>query len=307
MDEKINERYEKLSEIENYKQINEDFESGKTFLIDYKNSIESNKFGFPLTKFYPNVTGQLSYKSRINKNLIKDLKYETPQYLPNTPHLVGSSMCPRPLSIPFVNLKEKSEKIINNIKKEEIFNSLKNKNVFNLEKPMKDSKALPSYFCVKLGADSPKTRKYLIKMFDEEIQNKKKEYNNDPKYFLKDSSLIGLSNYKTYLQNNLTKNRFNGNKIPYTKQVDIYNKFKITKRLIKKEGWNKMHLERQNINHEVYTKLYQIRNVGDKNNIFKRNFSNIDSFENKTGEENYNFISKEFEKDKSSEINNNNN
>ena len=64
MDEKINERYEKLSEIENYKQINEDFESGKTFLIDYKNSIESNKFGFPLTKFYPNVTGQLSYKSR---------------------------------------------------------------------------------------------------------------------------------------------------------------------------------------------------------------------------------------------------
>ena len=160
-------------------------------------------------------------------------------------------MCPRPLSIPFVNLKEKSEKIINNIKKEEIFNSLKNKNVFNLEKPMKDSKALPSYFCVKLGADSPKTRKYLIKMFDEEIQNKKKEYNNDPKYFLKDSSLIGLSNYKTYLQNNLTKNRFNGNKIPYTKQVDIYNKFKITKRLIKKEGWNKMHLERQNINHEV--------------------------------------------------------
>ena len=307
MDEKINEKYEKLSEIENYKQINEDFESGKTFLIDYKNSLESNKFGFPLTKFYPNVTGQLSYKSRINKNLIKDLKYETPQYLPNTPHLVGSSMCPRPLSIPFVNLKEKSEKIINNIKKEEIFNKLKNKNVFNLEKPMKDSKALPSYFCVKLGADSPKTRKYLIKMFDEEIQNKKKEYNNDPKYFLKDSSLIGLSNYKTYLQNNLTKNRFNGNKIPYTKQVDIYNKFKITKRLIKKEGWNKMHLERQNINHEVYTKLYQIRNVGDKNNIFKRNFSNIDSFENKTGEENYNFISKEFEKDKSSEINNNNN
>ena len=277
--EEIAKGYDKLSEIENYKQINEDFETGKTNLIDYIKNIECNLFGIPLTKFYPNLTGQKPYKSRMIRGLVKELQYPPPQYLPNTTHLVGSSMFPRPASIPFINQSEKSDHLIDAIKKEEIFDLLKNKKMFDMEKPINDKKSLPSYFCVKLGVDSPKTRKYLIDVFEEYIQNRKKEYNNDPKYYLKDSFIKGLTNYKNYLKNNLTKNIFNGNKIPYSKQKDINNKFKIVKKLVKKEGWNKMHLERQNINHEAYTKLYQILGKGirqlDNNNKMKKNFSSI--------------------------------
>ena len=291
--EEINKGLDKLSEIENYKQINEELQSGKTFLIDYKDkNIECNKFGIPLIKYYPNVTGQQSYNSRLKKNLVKELTYPPPQYLPNTPHLVGSSMYPRPISIPFINQIEKSEKLIDEIKKEDIFNYLRNQKFFDLEKTMNDKKSLPSYFCVKLGADCPKNRQYLIELFEEYIKKKKLEYNNDPKYYLKDESIKGLINYKNYLKNNLTKNLFNGNKIPYTKQKDINNKFKIVKKLIKKEGWNKMHLERQNINQETYTKLYQIKGVGDKNNKFKKNYSSINFYEINKKEENENILNK---------------
>ena len=291
--EEINKGLDKLSEIENYKQINEELQSGKTFLIDYKDkNIECNKFGIPLIKYYPNVTGQQSYNSRLKKNLVKELTYPPPQYLPNTPHLVGSSMYPRPISIPFINQIEKSEKLIDEIKKEDIFNYLRNQKFFDLEKTMNDKKSLPSYFCVKLGADCPKNRQYLIELFEEYIKKKKLEYNNDPKYYLKDESIKGLINYKNYLKNNLTKNLFNGNKIPCTKQKDINNKFKIVKKLIKKEGWNKMHLERQNINQETYTKLYQIKGVGDKNNKFKKNYSSINFYEINKKEENENILNK---------------
>lgn len=281
MEEEIAKGYDKLSDIENYKQINEDFESGRTFLIDYKDNIECNIFGIPLIKCHPNVTGQKSYKYRLNKNLIKQLQYNPPQYLPNTPHLVGSSMYPRPNSIPFNNHIEKSEKLINLIKKEEIFNLCKNKNMFDLEKEIKEKQTLPSFFCVKLGADSPKTREYLINMFEEYIKMKKKDYNNEPKYYLKDSHIKGLTEYKNFLKKNLTKNIFNGKKIPYSKQNDINNKFKIIKKLVKKDGWNKMHLERLNINYETYNKLYQIKSVGDKNNMFKKNFSSDNFYDNK--------------------------
>jgi len=276
--EEINERFEKLGDIQNYKQLNKDFESGKTFLIDYNNNkIECNQFGTPIIKYYREITGQKSFKSRLDKGLIKEVKYESPPYIPNSPLLVGSSKFPRPLSIPFINQSEKSQKLIYEIKQGEFFSTPKNKSVFEKEKPIKDSKALPNYFCVKLGANSPIIRKHLIKIFDENIQNKKKEYNNDPKYYSNDSLIKGLTKYKNIFKDNLTKNLFNGNKIPFTKQKDIYDKFKIIKKLIKKEGWNKMHSKKKNFNYESYINLYKIKGVGDKNNIFKRNLSCINS------------------------------
>lgn len=280
--EEINERFEKLGEIENYKQINEDFESGKTFLIDYKNnSIECNQFGIPIIKYYREITGQKSYKTRLDKGLIKEVRYEPPLYLPNTPHLVGSSMFPRPLSIPFINQTEKSKMLIDTIKQGEFFSTPKNKRVFEREKPMKDSKALPNYYCIKLGANSPKIRNHLIKIFEENIQNKKLEYNNDPKYYSNDSLIKGLTQYKNFIKNNLTKNLFNGFNIPYTKQKDINDKFRIIKKLIKKEGWNKMHFKEKNPNYEAYKNLYKIKGVGDQSIMLKRNLSCINSFEKK--------------------------
>ena len=285
MVELIQKRYEKLSEIDNFKQLNEDLDTGKSLIIDYKdNLIECDKFGIPTIKYYKNITGQKSFKSRLSKGLIKELKLDPTQYIPNTSHLVGSSMCPSPLSIPFYNQLSKSQKLIKTIKKKEIYNLLKNKKLFDLKNTKKDRKSLPSYFCVKLGADSPKTRKHLINLFNEKIENIKKE-KNSPKYYSDKRNLKGLINYKELFENNLTKDIFNGNKIPFSRQKDIKLKFKITNQLIKKEGWNKMHIQRQNINYDEYKKLYKIKNVGDENNILKKHFSNINSFEMSKNEE----------------------
>ena len=46
-----------------------------------------------------------------------------------------------------------------------------------------------------------------------------------------------------------------------------------------------MHIQRQNINYDEYKKLYKIKNVGDENNILKKHFSNINSFEMSKNEE----------------------
>ena len=274
----IYERYQNLSEIKNYKQISTDLETGKILLVDYNNkNFECNRFGIPIIKFYREITGQKSYSTRLKTNLIKKLKYPPPQYLPNTSNLVGSSKFPRPLSIPNFNQISNSNKLIDSLKRGEYFSFPKNKIVFELEKPMKDSKALPNFFCVKLGMDSPKTRKYLIKLLDEKIQNKKKEYYNEKKYYLKDSIYKGLNFYKNFFKENLTKNLFNGSKIEYTKQKDINDKFRIIQKLIKKDGLNKMHSERQNINQDIYNKLY--RGLEHKNNNLKKNLSYINSLE----------------------------
>lgn len=303
MVELIKQRYERLSEIENFKQLNEDLDTGKSLIIDYKdNSFECDKFGMPTIKYYNNITGQKSYKSRLSKGLIKELKLDPFQYIPNTSHLVGSPMCPRPLSIPFYNQLSKSQNLIKTIKKKEMYNLLKNKKLFDIKNTNKDRKSLPSYFCVKLGANSPKTRNHLINLLNEKIEIIKKE-KDTPKYYSDKRDLKGLLNYKELFKNNLTKDIFNGNKIPFTRQKDIKLKFKITNQLIKKEGWNKMHIQRQNINYDEYEKLYKIKKVGDKNNILKKYFSNINSFEisknedkdsiNKNNIEN-NFIKKSF-------------
>ena len=282
MKEKINTRYGKLSEIDNFKQLNEDFETGKSFILDYKNNIiECNKFGIPIIKFNKNIVRKESYKSILNEGLIKELKNEKKsQYIPMTSRLLGSSMLPNPLSIPFINKLENSQKLIDTINKEEIFSLKKNKNLFNLKHSQNNNSLLPEYFCVKLGKDSSKTRNHLINLFEENIKIIKEENNNDPKYYLKNSKLIGLNNYKKKIKNNLTKNIFNGNKIPYTKEKDIFTKFRITKRLIKKEGWNKMDNNRQNINHDIYEKLYKIKSMNGKNNLSKKNNSLNISFEN---------------------------
>lgn len=278
MEEKIRERFDKLSEIENYIQLNEDLETGKNIIVDYKgNNFECDKFGIPTIKYYKNVTGLKSYNTRLNKGLIKELKYDSIQYIPNSRRLIGSPKYPRSLSTPLSGTIEQSQKLIETINKNHICNELKNKKIFNLKNNKKE-KVLPKYFCVKLGADSPKTRKYLINLFDEDIKEIKKECNNDSHYYLRNSKYRALSNYKSFFKNNLTKNLLNGNKIPYSKQEDINQKFTIVKNLIKKDGWKKMHIERQNINQEEYEQLYKIKGVGDKNNIIKKKLSNFNSF-----------------------------
>ena len=282
MEEKIRERFEKLSDVENYKQINDELDSGKKFMIDYNDSkVECDLYGMPLIKYNSNITGQQSYKSRLSKGFIKKIKYGEVQYIPQTNRLLGGSMSPRPLAMPFVNNKIKgSNKLIETIKSQEYYKIGNNKKIFNLKEPKKNPNALPSYFNSKLAKDSPKTRKHLINLFDEYIEIRKKELRNDPNCYSKDGQYRGLMAYKNILQNNLTKNIFNGNKVRETEQKDIKDNFKIIQKLIKVDAWNSIHLERENINHDNYKKLYDIiGKVEAKNKSLQKSLSTINSLE----------------------------
>ena len=269
------------SEVENYKQIYEDLDTGKTSLVDYNNIAECNKYGIPLIKYYKNITGRGSYNTRLRNNLIKKVEYKPVQYIPISSHFFGATMYPRPKSIPFINQNENTKKIINKIKQQEIYKTEKNKNFFDSENSLKKGNSLPSYYCAKLGEDSPKIRNYLIKLFDNFIQGKKNEYDNNPNYYLKDNSFRGVNYYKNALQKNLNKNLFNGKNVPNTKQKDINNKFRIVKRLIKKNAWNSMHLERKNISQDEYDSFQKMKDL-DNNKQFNTNYSSL--FGTKKGE-----------------------
>ena len=269
------------SEVENYKQIYEDLDTGKTSLVDYNNIAECNKYGIPLIKYYKNITGRGSYNTRLRNNLIKKVEYKPVQYIPISSHFFGATMYPRPKSIPFINQNENTKKIINKIKQQEIYKTEKNKNFFDSDNSLKKGNSLPSYYCAKLGDDSPKIRNYLIKLFDNFIQRKKNEYDNNPNYYLKDNSFRGVNYYKNALQKNLNKNLFNGKNVPNTKQKDINNKFRIVKRLIKKNAWNSMHLERKNISQDEYDSFQKMKDL-DNNKQFNTNYSSL--FGTKKGE-----------------------
>ncbi len=269
------------SEVENYKQIYEDLDTGKTSLVDYNNIAECNKYGIPLIKYYKNITGRGSYNTRLRNNLIKKVEYKPVQYIPISSHFFGATMYPRPKSIPFINQNENTKKIINKIKKQEMYKTEKNKNFFDSDNSLKKGNSLPSYYCAKLGEDSPKIRNYLIKLFDNFIQGKKNEYDNNPNYYLKDNSFRGVNYYKNALQKNLNKNLFNGKNVPNTKQKDINNKFRIVKRLIKKNAWNSMHLERKNISQDEYDSFQKMKDF-DNSKQFNTNYSSL--FGTKKGE-----------------------
>ena len=269
------------SEVENYKQIYEDLDTGKTSLVDYNNIAECNKYGIPLIKYYKNITGRGSYNTRLRNNLIKKVEYKPVQYIPISSHFFGATMYPRPKSIPFINQNENTKKIINKIKQQEMYKTEKNKNFFDSDNSLKKGNSLPSYYCAKLGEDSPKIRNYLIKLFDNFIQGKKNEYDNNPNYYLKDNSFRGVNYYKNALQKNLNKNLFNGKNVPNTKQKDINNKFRIVKRLIKKNAWNSMHLERKNISQDEYDSFQKMKDL-DNNKQFNTNYSSL--FGTKKGE-----------------------
>ena len=246
--------------MENYKQLSQDLSSGKNLLLDYNNNeIECTKYGIKKPKYSRNITGQSSFQNRFKKGLVNKIKYDPTQYLPITSRLNGSPMYPSPISIPFYNQENNKEKsLLDEIRKEAFYNISKNKKLFLMEK---NKNNLPNYFCTKLAVDSPKNRKRLINLFNSEIENRKKKYRYQAKYYKKDSIFRGLDHQKNCMENNLTKDLFNGEKIPFTTQKDINIKFKVVKRLIVKNGFKKMHIENEEVNKEEYNKLYKIKRM----------------------------------------------
>ena len=264
-----------MKEIENFKQLSEDLSTGKNLILDYNNNeIECTKYGIKKPKYSRNITGQNNYQTRLNKGLINKVEYGPVQYFPFSSRLLGSSMYPRPLSIPFIKNENKDEKLIlEEIKKNSFYNLSNNKKLFALERNKSD---LPSYFCVKLGLESQKDKKHLIGLFSSEIENTKKKYRYEPKYYKKDSIFKALTQNKNIFENNLSKDMINGEKIPFATQKDIGNKFKLIKKLIVKNSINANNAEEKEINREEYEKLYKIKKIKEMThqNFFNRNNMN---------------------------------
>ena len=263
---------------ENYKQINEMYDIGKLELVDYKGTItECNIYGSPKKRFFTDITGINNFKERLQKGLIKELKYKNKSlYIPKTLNFEGSMMFPRPISLPFVNQTEKAEKLVNTVKKEGRLFELKNKKIFSLKKPLKDNNIIPSFICHKIGKNNPNDRNKLIKLIDNYISEQKEEHKLESNYIKKAPSIKALKKYKKKLNENMTNDLYNGKLIPPTDQKDIMLKYTSIRKAIHNNGIkNSKKKLLQNfdiskmVNYEIYKKLYKIKSVGDKNNIFK--------------------------------------
>ena len=273
-----------MEEIKNYKQFYEDLSTGKNLLLDYNNNqIECTKLGTLKPNYSRNITGQYTFQARLQKGLIHKIKYELPKhYIPFSNRLIGSLMYPRPLSIPFSNSENNNSNNYNNKEnsKEKILEEIKNnEDMFKIEKNKQyflngiNKNGIPNFLCVKLGMECNKERKKLIGLIENEIDNRKKKYRYEPKYYKKDGIYRGLIQHKKEFENNMTKNIYNGEKIPHTKQKDINNKFHVIKKLIIKNGVNRMHIKNEEINKEEYNKLYRIKKIQEMTS--KNFFNNI--------------------------------
>ena len=263
---------------ENYKQINNLYDIGKLELVDYKGTItECNIYGSPKKKFFTDITGINNFKERLQKGLIKELKYKNKSlYMPKTLNFEGSMMFPRPISLPFVNQTEKADKLVDTVKKEGRIFELKNKKIFSLKKPLKDNNIIPSFICHKIGKNNPNDRNKLIKLIDNFITEKKEEHKLESDYIHRAPSIKALKNYKKKLNENMTNDLYNGKIIAPTNQKDIMLKYNSIRKAIYNSGIkNSKKKLLQNfdiskiVNYETYKNLYKIKGVGDKNNIFK--------------------------------------
>jgi hypothetical protein len=254
------------------------YDIGKLELVDYKGTItECNIYGSPKKRFFTDITGINNFKERLQKGLIKELKYKNKSlYIPKTLNFEGSMMFPRPISLPFVNQTEKAEKLVNTVKKEGRLFELKNKKIFSLKKPLKDNNIIPSFICHKIGKNNPNDRNKLIKLIDNYISEQKEEHKLESNYIKKAPSIKALKKYKKKLNENMTNDLYNGKLIPPTNQKDIMLKYTSIRKAIHNNGIkNSKKKLLQNfdiskmVNYEIYKKLYKIKSVGDKNNIFK--------------------------------------
>ena len=264
---------------ENFKQINHLYDTGKLELVDYKGNItECNIYGVPNKKFLRDITGIISYKERLNKGFIKEIKYNSNKslYIPKNLHFEGSPMFPRPLSLPFVSQLEDPQKLVDQVKKEKRAKVLLNKKLFSLNKPMKDLGAIPNFICHKIGKNSPDERNYLIKKIDDYIYEQKIDHYLKSDYVQKSPVIKSLNKYKKKLKENMTNELYNGKKISFTNKKDLMVKYDSIRKAIYHNGLKNRNilnnLEENNkvINYDIYKKLYKIKGVGNKNSIFKK-------------------------------------
>lgn len=259
---------------ENYKQIYRIFDTGKRELIDYsgKNQ-ECDIFGFPVKKYFNNISGISDYNVRLSKDLIQEIKFNNKSlYIPITSKFEGSSMFPRPISLPFVNQDIDPKRLIKELKKEKRITEIKNKEILSLKKPLEDKKSIPQFICQKISIDDSSSKKYLMNLVDKYINMKKQEHKFELNFEHKSKEIKALKEYKKYLKENLGKNLYNGKNINESGQVDIKEKFDAIKKLINYDAYKSKDInEKENklIQNNFYKKLKSLQRVNTTKNIFR--------------------------------------
>lgn len=242
------------------KQIYQDSNTGKIFMIDENNNKnEINKLGRQKTFFLPEITGVLSGAERKKVDLFKTQNnsifssnnkktYENISsyfhskrpinYYPKINRLDGFSFLPRPISLPFYNIpdyeiKNKLKSKINKETKKYYFESNNNLNINN--------KTILSYITKDLNEYNigEKDKEKLINLINKNIDDIKEEYKIKLNAIEKDPNYIALIQFKKKLLLS-TKNLNNTNISEAPKEIK--NKFQIIKNVIKNNSVNRKNL-----------------------------------------------------------------
>ena len=257
----------------NYKQINSIYDTGKMELVDYSgNNKECDIYGFPIKKYFNDISGISDYKLRLSKDLIKEVKFANKDlYIPITSKFEGCSMFPRPLSIPFTNQQINQSKLMNEIKKEKRISANKNKTILLLHKPFEDKKTIPSFICQKLSEDNSNDKKQIMNLIDNYVNKKKKEHKFELDYEHKNKEIKSLKYYKKILSENLGNNLYNGKNISESSQENIKEKYNAIRKLIYHQAYKNINdKEKKETKKSFLHKLNALKRMSSMQNIFKQ-------------------------------------
>ena len=257
---------------ENYKQIYQVYDTGKRELVDYSgNKQECDIFGFPIKKYYNNISGISDYKLRLSKDLIKEVKFNNKSlYIPITSKFEGTSMFPRPLSLPFVNQDIHPFKLIQELKKEKRISEAKNKVILSLNEPLKDNESIPNFICQKLAKENSTDSKYIMKLINKYINKKKQEHKYELNFENKNKEIKALKEYKKNISENLGNQLYNGKIISECKQEDIKEKYETIRKLIYNQDYKNKDVKNNTlVNFNPFNKLKSLQKIGTMNNFFK--------------------------------------
>ena len=261
---------------ENYKEINNIYDTGKRELIDYSGvNQECDIFGFPPKKYHNGISGYSDYNFRLGKKLIEEIKFDNKAlYIPIISKFEGASMLPRPLSIPFVNKELDQIKLLNEIKKEERITENKNKVILSLDKPLKDNQSIPNFICQKMAKKDKKSINHLINIINKYITAKKKEQKLESNTDNKNIIIKHLKKYQKNLSENLGNELYNGKKISESKQPDIKEKFETIRKLIYYKGLKDKNIKENTFfNLKIFKKINDLKRNCTMNNFFKHNIN----------------------------------
>lgn len=246
----------------NFKQLEYKVDENKLYLVDYNNNtFECNLYGNALPTFNDKISGKATYTTRNTLlNNKQQFSFEYNQlYHPITQNFEGYSPYPRPLSLPFINECSNPTLFIKQLSKENRFTTSKNKNIIKLKLPSKDKQFKLTYLTSSIHLNEQDTKKYLLKLIDNYINDLIKENPYYEERVMKSPNVKALLRFQKILKLNMDANVVNGKSIQpapkeYKETFDIINTVRRRNVLTRPNSSKK-------INENVYKVMYSIRTV----------------------------------------------